>query len=212
MVTLTVDDRQIETATGTSLLKTCLDNGIYIPNLCYLEQSSPAAASCRLCFVEIENEDEPVAACTVCVEHPIRVKTDTAKVRRLQKSALQLLLSVHRVDCKNCPANRHCGLQDIARFLKVGLKPGRLQSQFKEPEIDDRHPQLNHYPNRCVLCGKCIEICRANSGKAALTFTGRGFQTIIGSFGSSGDNSAECQQCQACAAICPVGALVMKNS
>lgn len=210
-VSLIIDDRQIQAAKGISLLKACLDNGIYIPHLCFLEGSDSAPASCRLCWVEIADESRPVASCTVRIDHPITVRTDTPGARRLQKSALQMLLSVHRVDCKNCPANRQCPLQDMARFLGVGLKPGRLQRRLKEPDIDGSHPHLNHHPNRCVLCGKCIEICRNNDGRATLTFAGRGFQTVVRSFGSVEDETTACTTCRACVDICPVAALVMKE-
>jgi NADH dehydrogenase/NADH:ubiquinone oxidoreductase subunit G len=211
MIPITVDDRQMQVAAGTSLLKACLDNDIYIPHICFLENDESAPASCRLCWVEIENQRRPVPACTVRIESPITVKTDTPDVRRLQKSALQLLLSVHRVECKNCPANRQCVLQDLARFLNVGLKPGRLPRRLKQPDVDESHPHLNHYPNRCVLCGKCIQVCRSNNNRTALTFAGRGFQTVIRSFGTFDNQTPVCPDCTACVKICPVGALVMKE-
>ena len=210
-VSITIDTRRFEVPAGTTLLKACLDNGIYIPHICYLEDADCSPASCRLCWVEIDGESRPVAACTVRVEHPIAVKTDTPTVRRLQKSALRLLLSVHLVDCKNCPANRQCILQNIARFLKVKLKSGRLQRRLKEPELDDSHPHLDHYPNRCVLCGKCIQVCRDNNGRTGLTFAGRGFQTVIRSFGRFDDDAGYCPNCRACVEICPVGALTLKQ-
>ena len=211
MIQLTVDDRKIQVSPGTSLLTACLDNGIYIPHICSGEHDDPNPASCRLCWVENVDMRRPVAACTVRIDHPITVITDTPDVRHLQKRALQLLLSVHRVDCKHCPANRQCVLQDIARFLKVGLKPGPLQRRLKEPDVDDSHPHLDHYPNRCVLCGKCIQVCRQNNGRIAITFAGRGFQTVIRSFGRVDNNAAKCPDCRACVQSCPVGALVMKD-
>ena len=118
MITLEVDDKKIEVAEGTNLLEACLANSIYIPNLCYLEGMEHPPASCRLCFVEIEGADHPVASCSLRVDREMVVHTDTPRVRQLQKTALQLLLSVHDVDCKNCPANRKCALQDMAKFLR----------------------------------------------------------------------------------------------
>ena len=55
MLTLRVDSQDIETKEGKTLLQACLDNGIYIPNLCYLEDMEGPSASCRMCFVEIES-------------------------------------------------------------------------------------------------------------------------------------------------------------
>lgn len=212
MVTFVVDDSEIQAEEGTHLLKACLDNGIYIPNLCYMEKIRPLPASCRMCFVQIEGEEKPVAACTVPVNASLMVKTDTPAVRRLQKTALQLLLSVHDVDCKNCPANKKCGLQDMARFLSVGLKPKHFKHRLKEPQIDRTHPCLDYYPNRCVLCGKCIQVCRNHNRHSSITFARRGFDTVISFFGTASPDAGACDACRSCVAVCPVGALVMRDT
>lgn len=202
-----VDGSILNVAPGANLLAVCLANGIYIPHLCYLEHVEPAAASCRLCFVAIEGRKAPVPACTVTVASPLVVDTGSPAVRRLQKAGLQLLLSVHRVDCKNCPANRRCDLQRIAKFLKVGLTSGNLDRYLKEPEVDSTHPCLDYYPNRCVLCGKCVHACRSRHGDEQLTFVKRGFETVIGGYDRPNQAACACLGCRACVDICPVAAL-----
>jgi predicted molibdopterin-dependent oxidoreductase YjgC len=72
----------------------------------------------------------------VTVENGMTVHTGTEAVRSLQKTALKLLLSVHRVDCKHCPANKACALQDMAKFLGVGLGCKPFERVLKEPEVD----------------------------------------------------------------------------
>jgi len=140
------------------------------------------------------------------------VKTDTPAVRQLQRTALRLLLSVHHVDCKNCQANKKCELQRMAKFLKVGLKPKSLGIHLKEMEIDRSHPFLDHYPNRCVLCGKCVHVCREKNGQSVLTFSKRGFDTVISFYGVMDLAAFECENCNACVDICPVGALSLKET
>lgn len=208
-VSITVDAKPIEVGAGSNLLSACLANGIYIPHLCYLENVHPAAA-CRLCFVEVEGRGGPVPACTVTVSGPLAVRTDTPAVRRLQKAGLQLLLSVHRIECRTCPANRRCELQRIAKFLKVGLRPGKLPQRFKQPEIDSSHPCLDYYPNRCVLCGQCVHVCRAQHRDVVLTFAKRGFDTVVGYYGLSDNPAHTCRDCRACVNVCPVSALLSK--
>ena len=46
-VTITVDEKPLHVEEDSSLLQACLDNGIFIPNLCHLP-GAPAQASCRL--------------------------------------------------------------------------------------------------------------------------------------------------------------------
>jgi bidirectional [NiFe] hydrogenase diaphorase subunit len=212
MPKIQVDNQEIEAPEGKTVLQACLDNGIYIPNLCYLESMEAPSASCRMCFVEIEGERQPVTSCTVAVKDNMVVKTDTETVRQLQRTGLRLLLSVHDVDCKNCHANKKCELQNIAKFLKVGLKPKRLERYLKEVGIDETHPLLIHYPNRCVLCGKCVHICKGLHDRSVLTFARRGFDTIISTYSSAEASLLTEKRCDACVKACPVGALALKES
>lgn len=211
MVKLLVDKKEIEAEEGAALLHVCLENNIYIPNLCYLEGMNSPPASCRLCLVEIEGEDRPVTSCTVKARDGLQVTTDTPLVRRLQRSALRLLLSVHDVDCARCPANKKCELQSISRFLKVGLKPKRLEQLLKETGVEEDHPFLQYYPNRCVLCGRCTYVCRRGHNQPFLSFAKRGFDTVITFYGEKDLSRPPCQEPMACAEVCPVSAITQKN-
>jgi NADH dehydrogenase/NADH:ubiquinone oxidoreductase subunit G len=211
MVKLVVDNCEIQAEEGQNLLQVCLQKGIYIPNLCHIDGMVDPPASCRMCLVEMEGETHPIPSCTVTVRDGMVVKTDTRSVRRLQRTGLQLLLSVHHVDCGHCPANKKCELQRIAKFLKVGLKPKHLEKRLKETEVDEGHPFLNYYPNRCVLCGRCIVVCKNTHGKALLTFAKRGLETVVTSYGDEALSTHFCEQCHACVDICPVSAITLKS-
>jgi len=210
-VNIRVDDKALEVKKELSVLQASLENDIYIPNLCFMEGVSHPPASCRLCFVEVEGMDAPVTSCTLRVAEGMNVKTDTPAVRRLQQTGLRLLLSVHHVYGKNCPDNKNCELQRMARLLKTGLKSRGLENYLKEVAVDDSHPCLTYYPNRCVLCGKCIQVCRNMHGHKSFAFARRGFDTTINFYGEQGSDTLSMNTCSACADICPVGALTLKK-
>lgn len=210
-VKLRVDNKLIEGNSGQNLLEVCIENGIYIPNMCYIEGIKRPLASCRLCYVEIKGEKLPVTACTQTVTGGMEIRTDSLSVRRLQRSALEMLLSVHKVDCGHCPANKKCELQKLARVLKVNLKSAPLEKHLKGIEVDDTHPFLSYYPDRCVLCGKCEYVCKERNQKPLLSFVKRGLDTTITLYWGEHDPEILCSNCFACVDICPVGALIAKN-
>ncbi len=212
MIELTVDGKPIAMGEGKNLLQSCLENDIYIPHLCFLEGMSNPPASCRLCFVEVENQGGPVPACKVKPESGMVVRTDTAAVRRLQKSALRLLLSVHDVDCGHCLSNKRCELQKMARFLGIKLRPRGLEHLERQPPMPQQHPLFEFDLHRCVLCGKCVFICQQRLGHALLTFAERGFDTVITAFDDRDSGQLPCGECLACVEVCPVSAISLKSS
>ena len=72
-------------------------------------------------------------------------------------------------------------------------------------------PYLDHYPNRCVLCGKCVHVCRLQQNRAGLTFAGRGIDTVIRYYDRPQTEPSPCDTCQACVEVCPVAALLPKG-
>jgi bidirectional [NiFe] hydrogenase diaphorase subunit len=211
MIRLTIDGRDVSAAIGTDLLSVCLDNDIFVPHLCHLPQNPEPGGACRLCLVEVRGAVRPLCACTVAVVDGLEVFTDTPQVRALQKSALRLLLSAHHIDCGACAANRRCGLQAMARFLGIRLKPDPLPGLVADNPVDESHPVFNYLPHRCILCGKCIRICRQRHTDVQISFAQRGFKTHITSFGTTEKTAAACIDCLDCIRACPVGALVLKD-
>jgi len=210
MIKITVDSNEIETEEELSVLQACLNNGIYIPNLCYMSEMKDPPGACRLCLVEIDGYSQPVTSCTVKVKQGMVIKTDTEHIKKLQRTAFELLLSVHNVDCKNCSANGKCELQRIAKFLHFGLKLKNLKAIDREAKIEDNHPFLEYHPDKCVLCGKCVFVCKRKNGEPLLAFAGRGLDTIISFFGNDEKTRDTCKNCNLCVDVCPVGAIIRK--
>ncbi|UCG13320.1 MAG: (2Fe-2S)-binding protein [Deltaproteobacteria bacterium] len=210
MVKLIVDGKEIKADEGRSVLQSCIENGMFIPNMCFIKKRQHPPASCRLCFVEIDGFDPPVTSCTEEVREGLVIRTDTAAVRRLQRTAFKLLMSAHHCEPKHCPVKGNCQLIRIAKHLNVGLTPKPLELLERDVEEEVDFAFFTYYPFRCVLCGKCVYICRQINGHNLLTFANRGFDTVIAFFGSGDPARFPCHRCGACASICPTGALVRK--
>jgi bidirectional [NiFe] hydrogenase diaphorase subunit len=209
-VVLTIDGKKIKAPQGQKVLWAALDNGIYIPNLCALRERSVPEASCRLCWVEIKGRLKPVTACTETVEEGMEVDTRGAMSLRLARTALELLLASHPVDCANCAANGSCELQKIAAHLKVKFSAKRFRKILRNLPVDSSSPEFVYDPNKCVLCGRCIWVCRRR-GIGALGFAYRGFNRRMTTFADEPMAKSGCQGCAKCVVVCPTGALVLKK-
>jgi bidirectional [NiFe] hydrogenase diaphorase subunit len=98
-ISLTIDGKKIRAHAGETILWAALDNGIYIPNLCAIQERIHPSASCRLCFVEVGGENEPVMACTEPVKEGMVVNTHGKNALRLARTSAELLIASHPIDC-----------------------------------------------------------------------------------------------------------------
>jgi len=210
-ITLTIDGKKIKARAGEKLLWVALDNGIYIPNLCAIKDKPEPNAACRLCWVEIRGNKEPMTACTVEVSEGMVVNTRGEKGLALARAGFELLMASHALDCAHCKVNGICELQQIAKVLKCSLKPKTLRLLLRNLPIDDSNPLFTYDPNKCVLCGRCVWECQKHNEKAALGFAHRGFQRRLTTFGDEPIGKDRCLDCGECVKVCPTGALTFKE-
>lgn len=112
VVRININGREIETSSDKNILQVALENGIDIPHLCYDERME-AYGGCGLCVVEIEGIKKLQRACATPVRNGMIIKTHTPRTIATRKTALKLLTSDHRGDCRPpcvlaCPAHTDC--------------------------------------------------------------------------------------------------------
>jgi len=201
MMNVMIDGKDIQVAEGTSVLEAAKTAGIVIPTLCHDDRIKPFGA-CRLCIVEIAGMPKPVTACTTPVTDEMIVTTQSAKLYRLRKTVVELLLSDHPNDCMTCIGTGDCTLQELA--YQYGIRDNRFKGEMRDHHRIDTNPFVVRQQNKCVLCGLCVRVCEEVQGVGAIGFAERGFEAkVIPPFG----NTLDCEFCGQCVSVCPTGAL-----
>jgi len=176
---LQIDGKEVNATDGMTILQAAQSVGIVIPTLCHHEKLEPYGA-CRFCTVEAEIRGwtRLVAACLYPVEQNLVVRTRSAKVDRIRKMILELLLA-HAPDAFE--------LQDLAK--EYGADKDRFE---KEASF-------------CIHCGLCVRYCAEVKKKHAVGFIDRGTRREISFIPEIA--AKECWDCKECFPLCPTEAL-----
>lgn len=202
-----VNGIEVKIAGERNLLELIRKAGIDIPTFCYHSELSIYGA-CRLCLVDIENRGV-VASCSTPPEPGLVIRTDTKEIREMRKINIELLLANHKRECPSCVRSSSCALQDIAR--RLGVDEIRFKQRTVMQEIDKSSPSIERDPNKCVLCGDCVRVCKEVQGIGAIDFAFRGANACVVPAFKRDLNDVECVNCGQCAAVCPTGALIPRQ-
>ncbi len=208
MVNITIDTRKIQVPKGYTVLEAARSANIAIPTLCFLKEINEIGA-CRICVVEIEGSRSLQAACIYPVSEGLVIRTQTPTVRESRRVTLELILSNHERKCLTCVRSRTCELQRLAEELNI--KDLRFDGETYHLPQDNFSPSIVRDPNKCILCRRCVSMCKNIQGVAVLDTNERGFKTIVGSAYNMSLNEAPCTMCGQCITVCPVGALREKD-
>ncbi|MDK2821492.1 MAG: NADH-quinone oxidoreductase subunit [Clostridia bacterium] len=212
MVNITIDGKQMTVEEGKTILEVAKANGIYIPTLCYHPKLRPIG-SCRLCLVAIEGREKPVTACNTPVAEGMVVRTSTPEILEMRKGIINMILSMHPEDCLTCEKAGNCELQECA--YNLGVKKGTLPLEAQELPVLKENPFIVRDYNKCIACGRCIRACKEVQCQRVLDLVGKGSEARAGA--TVGDQEitleeAGCVFCGNCVQVCPVGALLEKDS
>ncbi len=205
-IKLTINDKEITTEKGKSVLEAALDGGIYIPHLCHHPDLEPISA-CRLCIVEIDGVEGIPTSCTTPAEDGMVVKTKSPLVDNMRRLAMELLLSDHPAECTGCSQYLNCELQSVKQYLGISEELS-VRKRLKPIPMNMSNPLIVHDFTRCINCGRCVRVCNDLRGVGVLApvKTGRDQSAGIG-IGGLSLKDADCRFCGACVAVCPTGAI-----
>ena len=178
-ITLQIDGREVTAKEGMTVLQAAQSVGIYIPTLCYHEKLEPYGG-CRICSVEVDNRGRTsvVASCLYPVENNLVVRTRSARIDKIRKMILELLMA-------HAPFAPE--LQNLAQ--EYGADKDRFE---KEASF-------------CITCGLCVRYCAEVKKKNALGWVDRGIRKEISFIPEIA--ARECVNCKECFPLCPTSYL-----
>lgn len=236
-VNISINGKNIEARENWTILEAARYAGIHIPTLCHYQFVSRSGA-CRLCVVELEGSEKLVASCVYPVKEGLVIQTHSPRVLKARKTLLELLVGNHNLECLVCRRNGDCQLQSLCE--EYGISDDRYKGGRKRrgkgacPELPQwrketkaRHEDPNAKDveefdcsseayvkdhGKCILCGRCVKVCKELQDVHAIEFFDRGFyMEILPAFRSKLANSV-CIDCGQCVIACPTASLVEKDS
>ena len=202
-VTLTIDGDSLSVPAGSTILKAAAQLGRPVPTICYHDHCT-ANGLCRICVVEVDGVRPLLPACLSRVNQGMNVSTSSARVVRSRRTILEMLHSA--IDLSEAP--------DIQKLMDdYGIDRRRFPDAKKRAHalLDDNPMYVRDYA-KCILCWRCVQVCAEDAQFTyAINFTGRGFDTNIGTFFDKPMPETSCVFCGQCVGVCPTGALKPKR-
>ncbi|MCL2100835.1 MAG: 2Fe-2S iron-sulfur cluster-binding protein [Fibromonadales bacterium] len=227
MLTITVDNKEVQVPGDVNLIEALRAVGIETPHLCY-HKDLPVSGNCRQCLVEVDGPKGMALAigCYTPVRAGMKVATPASspKVAEARKAILEFLLVNHPLDCPICDKAGECMLQE--NYMLAGASNSRLnpetgkqyhgnpkhsftdsKGQLRGGKRIDIGPRIILDEERCVQCTRCVRFMRHIAKDEQLQIASRGGHAYIATFpGEKLDHPYDICVTD----ICPVGALTDK--
>ncbi len=225
-ITVTIDGKKCKAQEGEYILNIARREDVFIPAICYLTGCSPTLA-CRICLVEADGKR--VYACNAKAKDGMDITTENEEIQAERRAIMQVYDVNHPLQCGVCDQSGECELQDYNLFMGIDRQEYAIADS---PRPIYNWGLMKYDAALCIVCEKCITVCKDSIGDNVLKTKPRGGESLDKSLKESmpkdayamwnklqksiigtvnEDNSLECQDCGECIAVCPVGALVSSD-
>lgn len=203
-ISLTIDGNRISVPEHTSLLAAAAAAHILVPTLCRNEDLVSRGA-CGMCIVKVTGQEGYKRSCVTEAENGMSVLTSTPEIRTIRRSILELVLAAHPADCLQCIKHGKCELQTLAERFEI--RDLMYDRYTRGLPLDQTSQGIVRDMNKCIGCGRCVEVCNEVQTVGSIFFRGRGADTIVAPAIGKSMGDSVCVNCGQCVVYCPVGAL-----
>jgi NADH-quinone oxidoreductase subunit G len=208
MIKARINNLPVEVPEGTSILDAARKVQVKIPTLCKHKDLLPTAA-CGLCIVRNKGSQKMIRACCTALEAGMEIATHEPEIVEVRRATLELILSNHPHECLTCGRNGECELQTLAADFNIRLES--IKRYVKDTPCDRSTGSIILDFNKCIKCGRCIQVCQDMQNVWALSFLDRGINTRMAPAGDISLAESPCVKCGQCSAHCPTGAIVEED-
>lgn len=208
IINLKIDNIEISVPEGTTIMEAAKKIGVKIPSLCHHPYLSLKGA-CRICIVEIEGMKEYIASCVYPVSEGIVVYTHNPAIREARRDIIELILDNHPDECHTCERDTNCELQRLA--YNMGVRKKHFKGERKKYATDFSSNSVIRDPEKCILCGRCVRVCKEIQGVSAIDIAHRGFESVVVPAYELPFGESVCSSCGQCINVCPTAAFLEKD-
>jgi NADH-quinone oxidoreductase subunit G len=203
-----INNIAVEVEENTTILDAAREVCIKIPTLCKHPDLSPSAG-CGICIVKIKGANKMLRACCTPIEEGMQIITHDPEIIDIRRTVLELILSNHPNECLSCGRNTNCELQ--AALADFGIREEDYPKFLNDLPKDETTGTIVLEPQKCIKCGRCVEVCQEVQDVWALSFLERGVRTRISPAGDIRLADSPCVRCGQCSEHCPTGAIFEKD-
>ncbi|MDD3178992.1 MAG: NADH-dependent [FeFe] hydrogenase, group A6 [Opitutaceae bacterium] len=205
MIKARINQIDVEVPEGTSILDAARQVQVKIPTLCKHKDLLPTAA-CGICIVRNKGSNKLIRSCCTPLENDMEITTHDHDIVDVRRATLELILSNHPQACLNCGRNGECELQSLAADFNIPMESIKRYVRDTPPDTSTGSIVIDF--EKCIKCGRCIQVCQEMQNVWALSFLDRGINTRMAPAGDITLAESPCVKCGQCSAHCPTGAIV----